>query len=176
MPTSSPNASQRASSERTANVLPTDQPTAQLVDPPMEELVEQSMEEPMQEPMEQPAEAPGGSPSYQWLDVPFFAPATPEVALAGQIAPEQMASIKSAGFASVINNRPDFEGGPQQPSSEAMRRAAEASGLRYVHQPVVSSSMTRADAERFHQLLGELPKPVLAFCRTGTRCAHLLRG
>jgi len=176
MPTSSPNASQRASSERTANVLLTDQPMAQLVDQPMEQLVEQPMEHPMEQPMEQPAEAPGGSPPYQWLDVPFFAPATPEIALAGQIAAEQMASIKSAGFASVINNRPDFEGGPQQPSSEAMRRAAEASGLRYVHQPVVSSSMTRADAERFHQLLGELPKPVLAFCRTGTRCAHLLRG
>jgi len=134
------------------------------------------MEPPMGRPIEPQAEAQGGSPSYQWLDLPFFAPATAEIALAGQLAPEQMAAIKSAGFASVINNRPDFEGGPQQPSSEAMRVAAVASGLRYVHQPVVSSSMTQADVERFHRLLGELPKPVLAFCRTGTRCAHLLRG
>jgi protein tyrosine phosphatase (PTP) superfamily phosphohydrolase (DUF442 family) len=26
-----------------------------------------------------------------------------------------------------------------------------------------------------HELLGELPKPVLAFCRSGTRTANLFR-
>jgi len=123
-----------------------------------------------------PAPSAEAGPRYRFVDLPYFAPATLDLALAGQIAPEDMQAIKSAGFASVINNRPDFEGGPGQPSAEVMRKAAEASGLRYVHQPVVSSSMTLGDMETFHRHLGELPKPILAFCRTGARCARLLHG
>jgi len=114
-------------------------------------------------------------PSYSAVDVPLFAAASLEVALAGQLDPEHMPRIKAAGFASVINNRPDFEGGPQQPRSEDLRAAAESCGLNYVHQPVIASQMTVADVQRFHKHLQELDKPVLAFCRTGTRSGHLLR-
>jgi sulfide:quinone oxidoreductase len=39
--------------------------------------------------------------------------------------------------------------------------------------PVVAGDITDADVARFRQLLGTLPGPVLAFCRTGTRAAML---
>jgi uncharacterized protein (TIGR01244 family) len=37
-------------------------------------------------------------------------PLTADIAVAGQLAPEAMAEAAAAGFRSVINNRPDFEG------------------------------------------------------------------
>jgi sulfide:quinone oxidoreductase len=40
-------------------------------------------------------------------------------------------------------------------------------------QPVRSGGVTQADADAFGALMAELPKPVLAYCRTGTRCATL---
>jgi sulfide:quinone oxidoreductase len=38
---------------------------------------------------------------------------------------------------------------------------------------VRSGGVTLADAQEFGALLAELPKPVLAYCRSGTRCATL---
>ena len=35
------------------------------------------------------------------------------------------------------------------------------------------SQVNRADVDAFGKLLAELPKPVLAYCRSGTRCATL---
>lgn len=114
--------------------------------------------------------------AYQFVDLPYFAALDPRVAVAGQLAPEHMALIRSAGFASVINNRPDGEGGPHQPSSAQMQQAAASAGLHYVHQPVVSTHMTSEDVQRFHEHLALLPKPVLAFCRSGARCMRLFQG
>ena len=99
-----------------------------------------------------------------------------DVAVAPQLGPEAMADVKAAGFRSVINNRPDFEGGPSQPTSADVEAAATAQGLSYVHQPVQSSLQTADDIARFASLIASLPKPVLAFCRSGTRCGNLWRG
>lgn len=96
-----------------------------------------------------------------------------DVAVAPQLPPEAMAAVAAAGFRSVINNRPDFEGGPSQPTGAQMAEAAAAAGLAYVHQPVQSAVQTPDDIARFSQLLDELPKPILAFCRSGTRSGRL---
>src|SRR3546814_8052066 len=81
--------------------------------------------------------------------------------------------LADAGFKSVIINRPDLEGGPQQPLSADVMAAARAAGLAVEYQPVVGSAMTQDDVVRFAEILKELPAPVLAYCRTGTRCTHL---
>ncbi len=96
-----------------------------------------------------------------------------ELAVAPQLAPEAMAAVAAAGFRSVINNRPDFEGGPTQPTGQQMAEAAAAAGLAYAHQPVQSAVQTPEDIARFSQLIAELPKPILAFCRSGTRSGRL---
>ena len=44
-------------------------------------------------------------------------PVGPDVCVAPQLTPEAMAEAARAGFRSVINNRPDFEHGPQQPTN-----------------------------------------------------------
>ncbi len=96
-----------------------------------------------------------------------------DFAVAPQLAAEDMQAVAEAGYKSVIINRPDFEGGPDQPSSADVIAAARAAGLVVEYQPVVSGAMTPDDVERFAQLLTELPAPVLAYCRSGTRCTHL---
>jgi uncharacterized protein (TIGR01244 family) len=98
-----------------------------------------------------------------------------DVAVAGQLDPAAMAEAAAAGFRSVVNNRPDFEGGPTQPTSASVEAAARAAGLAYAWLPVSPSVQTAEDIARFAALLESLPKPILAFCRTGTRSGKLVR-
>ena len=98
-----------------------------------------------------------------------------DVAVAPQLMPEDMAAVAAAGLRSVIINRPDFEGGPEQPTAAEVAAAAVAAGMRCEYQPVVSGAMTQADVDRFAELLDQLPRPVLAFCRSGTRSSILYR-
>jgi len=96
-----------------------------------------------------------------------------DVAVAGQLAPEAMAEAAAAGFRSVVNNRPDFEGGPSQPTSASIEAAARAAGLEYAFLPVASNYQSPEEIARFTELIETLPKPILAFCRSGTRSGRL---
>jgi sulfide:quinone oxidoreductase len=95
---------------------------------------------------------------------------TEELSVSTQIHVSDVAAIAAAGFRAVICNRPDGESA-DQPLSDDVAAAVKASGLEWRMQPV--SQITRADASAFASLLAELPKPALAFCRSGTRCATL---
>jgi uncharacterized protein (TIGR01244 family) len=97
----------------------------------------------------------------------------PDVCVAPQLTPNAMAQVAQAGFKSVINNRPDFEHGPDQPTSASLEAAAKAAGLEYVHLPVASGYQSPEEIEEFARLLDTLPHPVLAFCRSGTRSTKL---
>lgn len=95
------------------------------------------------------------------------------VGFAGQINPEQIGQVVEKGFKSVINNRPDLEGGSEQPTSASLEEAARQAGLDYVHQPVVGGQITEFDVREFANHYNELPKPILMFCRTGNRSSNL---
>lgn len=90
-----------------------------------------------------------------------------------QLSADDMPGVKAAGYASVINNRPDHEGGPTQPESSALEAAARAAGLDYQYLPVASAGHSEADARRMVELVRTMPQPVLAFCRSGGRAAAL---
>lgn len=92
-----------------------------------------------------------------------------------QLDPAAMADVATAGFRSVINNRPDHEGGPDQPTHASLEAAAVAAGLGYAFLPVNPQVQTPEEVAKFAELLEKLPKPVLAFCRTGTRSGKLWR-
>ena len=99
----------------------------------------------------------------------------PDVSVAAQLEPSAMAEAARAGFRSVINNRPDFEGGPDQPTQAAIEAAAIAAGLHYAYLPVSPAVHTAEEIARFAQLLASMPKPILAFCRSGARSGKLYR-
>jgi uncharacterized protein (TIGR01244 family) len=102
-------------------------------------------------------------------------PLSPDLSVAPQLGPEAMAALAEAGFKSVINNRPDFEGGPNQPTHASIEAAAKAAGLTYVFLPVAPGYQTPEEVARFAELLATLPRPIVAFCRTGTRSGKLFR-
>lgn len=89
-----------------------------------------------------------------------------------QIDPKDVATMAGLGFKTLVNNRPDGEE-PQQPASQTMADAAREAGMNYVAQPVVSGAITLADVAEFREKLDGAEKPVLAFCRSGTRCTML---
>ncbi|KAB0582038.1 TIGR01244 family phosphatase [Ideonella dechloratans] len=97
----------------------------------------------------------------------------PDVYVAPQMAPEAMAELARLGFKAVINNRPDFEGGSEQPTSAAVEAAALAAGLQYRHLPVQGAYQSPEEIAAFGALLAELPRPLLAFCRSGARSTKL---
>lgn len=100
-------------------------------------------------------------------------PVADTVCVAPQLGPEAMAEAARLGFRSVINNRPDFEHGPDQPASAAIEAAARAAGLEYRHLPVDGAFQSPEQIAAFARLLKELPHPVLAFCRSGARSTRL---
>jgi uncharacterized protein (TIGR01244 family) len=100
-------------------------------------------------------------------------PVDAALSITPQLAADDMAALADAGFRTVINNRPDFEGGPGQPTSAQLERAARARGLEYRHLPVPPSGHSDEDARAMAELVDRLPKPAVAFCRTGKRAAAL---
>lgn len=97
---------------------------------------------------------------------------TDEVAVAPQITVADVAEIAAAGYASIICNRPDGEAFDQTAYAE-IEAAAKAAGLEIVWQPIATGGLTDADGARFGEIVDDLPKPVLAYCKSGTRCIVL---
>ena len=96
-----------------------------------------------------------------------------DVCVAPQLTPAAMAEAAAAGFKSVVNNRPDFEHGPDQPTSAQIEAAARAAGLEYRFLPVESGYQSPQEIAAFAQRLQPLPRPMLVFCRSGARSARL---
>lgn len=97
---------------------------------------------------------------------------TSTLSVSEQIQPEEIAALAAAGFKSIICNRPDGEGA-DQPSFAEVEAAAQAAGLQASYLPIVSGKVDDADAQAFGALVDRLPKPILAYCRSGTRSATL---
>jgi uncharacterized protein (TIGR01244 family) len=91
------------------------------------------------------------------------------LSVAGQISKDDIAALAQAGFAVIINNRPDNEEPGQLDHHEAEVEAKKR-GLEYRYLPVTTGNITRTEVAEFARLLLRSPKPVLAHCRSGTRC------
>jgi uncharacterized protein (TIGR01244 family) len=94
---------------------------------------------------------------------------TDNFSVASQISAADIGEISAAGFRILINNRPDDEEPGQLPSSAA-RDQAEALRIAYHYLPFTASTLTMAEIEAFEELMAEADGPVLAHCRSGTRC------
>jgi sulfide:quinone oxidoreductase len=94
------------------------------------------------------------------------------ISAADQIAPDQIADIAKLGFKSIVCNRPDGESA-DQPLFGQIEAAAQAAGLDVAYLPVVAGQITDEHAHQFEQLMAQLPQPILAYCRTGTRSTIL---
>ncbi len=89
-----------------------------------------------------------------------------------QIAPEDIPRLKDEGVRAIICNRPDGEG-PDQPSFEEIESAAKSVGIEARYVPVQTGMVTDENVAQFAEALSDLPRPLLAYCRSGTRSATL---
>ena len=96
----------------------------------------------------------------------------PDYAVSGQITPEEVKEVRARGYRSIMCNRPDDEQ-PGQPRFAEIEAAAREVGLAVAWVPVVSGAIIDADVEAFRKTLEELPHPVFAYCRSGTRSQNL---
>lgn len=95
-----------------------------------------------------------------------------EVFVSDMKTAEQLAELKQQGFKSVVCHRVIGEAGDFV-EDESLKQAAEALGMEYLAAPVKPMQYDAKVVEAFSEQLAALPKPVLSFCRTGTRAAHM---
>lgn len=89
-----------------------------------------------------------------------------------QLSPNDIEEAHRLGYRSIIVNRPDGEE-VGQPTIASMEQAATDAGLGFAAIPIAPGHATEHDVGLFEQALDALPKPILAYCRTGTRAATL---
>jgi sulfide:quinone oxidoreductase len=104
-------------------------------------------------------------PGYSRIDEGFY--------VSGQIAPQDLPEIAALGVRTIVNNRPDGEGGPDQPDARQMRAAAEAAGLAYHYLPMTPQSLSPELLEAFRGAVEGSEGPVLAHCKSGARSTAL---
>ncbi|MCZ4269543.1 TIGR01244 family sulfur transferase [Rhodobacteraceae bacterium G21628-S1] len=95
-----------------------------------------------------------------------------KITVSPQVTKKDVAEIKAKGFRAIICNRPDGEGA-DQPSFEEINAAAKLAGIEARYLPVQSGMVADEDVAAFRDALEELPRPLLAYCRSGTRSATL---
>ena len=97
---------------------------------------------------------------------------TDTIAVSEQISAADVPAIAAAGYKVLVNNRPDGEA-PDQPASDEIAAAAMEAGLEYYYLPVTAQNFPGPDAGQMADIFADESRPVLAFCRTGTRCTNL---
>ncbi|MBN9046758.1 MAG: TIGR01244 family phosphatase [Rhizobiales bacterium] len=93
--------------------------------------------------------------------------------VSGQIAPDDVRDIAAEGFRTIVCNRPDGEGGPDQPDFAEVARVAEKAGLAAYHIPVVGGQLTQEDVSAMADVLEKAEGPILAYCRSGARSTNI---
>ncbi|WP_394427219.1 TIGR01244 family sulfur transferase [Vreelandella stevensii] len=99
-------------------------------------------------------------------------PLEPGVEITSALAVDELKEVKARGFHAVVCHR--IEGESEDfPDEAGFREKARQLGLAWVHIPVKPGEYNEADIRAFAEALQQLPRPLLAFCRTGKRATHL---
>jgi uncharacterized protein (TIGR01244 family) len=85
-----------------------------------------------------------------------------------QIDLTDLAALKAGGYYMVIDNRPDAEIPPHLHIAQ-MRGAAEALGLIFISNPVVSGAITLQNITAQADAIAATKGPILAYCASGNR-------
>lgn len=91
----------------------------------------------------------------------------------GQISPDDVRDIAAEGFQTIICNRPDGEGGDDQPSFAEVAKVAEKAGIKTYYIPVIGGQPTQENVDEMASALAEAEGPILAYCRSGARSTNI---
>jgi uncharacterized protein (TIGR01244 family) len=96
---------------------------------------------------------------------------THDLAIAGQIGPEQLKQIAQEGFKSVLNLQTPEEKGFLVNEQQQV----EDLGLNYMHMPIALDAINHDDITiQVLQKIAELAKPVLVHCSSDVRAAAMV--
>ena len=101
-----------------------------------------------------------------------FRKVNPDMYLAPQISVADLDAAAALGIKTVICNRPDGEE-PGQPPCADLKDKAEGLGMGWFLIPITSGQLSFEAIEETAKTLASAEKPVLAFCRSGTRSSIL---
>ena len=65
-----------------------------------------------------------------------------------QITEEDIEKLKEAGFKTIFCNRPDNEE-QNQVTVKSIQDAADANGIKFIHQPVIGGQISQNDIDQF---------------------------
>jgi sulfide:quinone oxidoreductase len=99
-------------------------------------------------------------------------PISDEPSLSKQLQLADIAVLAEQGYRSIICNRLDGEG-DDLPRFDEIETAAATLGFTVHYLPVIPGQISDDNVANFSKAMRELPKPILAFCRTGVRSASL---
>ena len=94
------------------------------------------------------------------------------ISVGAQITASEVKDVYALGYRSIICNRPDGEADEQALFAD-IEHEAKAVGIEICYLPVRSGMMNDENVQDFGKAIEELPKPIFAYCRSGTRCATL---
>ena len=97
-----------------------------------------------------------------------------EFTVSTQLEVAKVAKVAKRGYAAIICNRPDGEG-QGQPDFADIAAEARRHGIEARYLPISLNGEPQRDLAECLVAIDELPKPIFAYCRSGTRSATLLR-
>lgn len=97
----------------------------------------------------------------------------PNIAVCGQLKPDDLTDVARRGFRAIVNNRPDGEAWMGQPKASSLDAAAAAAGIASHHITFTMPTLTAEHARRLNTVLDSAEGPVLVFCASGFRSALL---
>lgn len=80
--------------------------------------------------------------------------------------------LAAQGYKVVVCNRPDGEA-PDQPTMDKVEAVLSGQGIKLVRYPVNPNTFPGEDLAALGRIFDGEEGKVLAYCRTGTRCANL---
>ena len=93
--------------------------------------------------------------------------------VAGQLQPEDFATLAQAGIKIIINNRPDHEE-PGQIDHQAAQALAQELGMKYHYLPMANGQpMPETLVADFKEIIDNNDENILAHCRSGMRSSFI---
>ena len=102
----------------------------------------------------------------------MFRALSPTVFASPQITLADIAAAAAQGIVLVINNRPEAESDDQTPGPQ-IEAAARAAGMNYIAIPITHAGFSAPQVAAMAAALAGAERPVLAYCRSGTRSTLL---
>jgi uncharacterized protein (TIGR01244 family) len=102
-----------------------------------------------------------------------FRPLSASMLASPQIGVAEVAEAARLGVGLIVNNRPEDEA-PDQTPGPAIEQAAHAAGIDYVAIPITHAGFSAPQVAAMRAALDKAgERPVLAYCRSGTRSTLL---